>query len=76
MLVPSKEPTSALSEGKINKDEKYHLRIDKKTRHDAMCLINLSINSIGASPSQVKEVEKERYLLHSWTTILISLTPS
>ncbi len=45
-------------------------------RQVAMCLASLTIDSIGASPSWVKRVKKEKPLLHSWMTILILWMPS
>ncbi len=45
-------------------------------RQVAMCLASLTINSIGAGPSRVKRVKKEKRLLHSWTTIWILWMPS
>ncbi len=45
-------------------------------RQVAMCLASLTINSIEASPNQVKKSKKEKHLLLSWTMILILQTPS
>jgi hypothetical protein len=67
MPVPSEDPASASSEGKNHEDENYHLHVDKKLKAGS---------SIGAGPSQVKRVKKEKHLLHSWMTILILRTPS
>ncbi len=42
----------------------------------AMCLAGLTINSIGASPSQAKRIKQEKLLLYSWMTISILWTLS
>ncbi len=76
MPAPSEDPTSASSEGKIKENENYHLHIDKKMNSGCHVPRKSTNDSIRASPSWVKEVEIERCLLHSWTTSLISQTPS
>jgi hypothetical protein len=75
-LVPSEDQTSFLSEDKINKDENYHLHMNKILKAGCRVLCKSDHQQHRSKSKLIKRAKRKRRLLHSWMMISFLQTPS